>query len=67
MGESRADVEARNKEEESLEEGIPTVEMNPKNPMSRAKQEHEDCGHTVYRNWCAAWVEARGVGRQTSG
>ena len=34
------------------------------NPMSRAEQDHEDCGHAVYRNWCAACVEARGVGRQ---
>ena len=32
--------------------------------MSRGEQEHEDCGHAVYKNWCAACVEARGVGRQ---
>ena len=29
--------------------------------MSRSEQEREDCGHAVYRNWCAACVEARGV------
>ena len=62
MEESRADVETG--KEESLEAEIPTVEMNPQNPMSRAEQEHEDCGHAVYRNWCAACVEACGVGRQ---
>ena len=38
--------------------------MNPKNPTSREKQEHEDSGHVVYRNWCAACVEGRGVGGQ---
>ena len=32
-------------EEESLEAEIPTVEMNPKNPMSREEHEHEDYGH----------------------
>ena len=63
-GESRADVETGNKEEEeSFEAEIPTVEMNPKNPMSREEQEHEDDGHAVYRSWCAACVEGRGVGR----
>ena len=41
-----------------------TIEMILKNPMSRAEQEREDCGHAVYRNWCAACVEARGVGGQ---
>ena len=35
--------------------------MNPKNPTSREKQEHEDSGHAVYRSWCAACVEGRGV------
>ena len=65
MGESRADAETRNEEEEeSPEAEIPTVDMNPKNPKSRAEQEHEDCWHVVYRNWCAACVEVRGVGRQ---
>ena len=38
--------------------------MNPKNPTSREKQEHEDSGHAVYRSWCAASVEGRGVGGQ---
>ena len=63
MGESRADVET-GKEEESLEAEIPTVEMNPKDHMSRAEQEQEDCGHAGYGNWCAPYVEGRGVGRQ---
>ena len=36
MGESRA-VET-GKEEESLKSELPTVEMNPKDPMNRAKQ-----------------------------
>ena len=38
--------------------------MNPKNPTSREKQEHDDSGHAVYRSWCAACVEGRGVGGQ---
>ena len=38
--------------------------MNPKNPTSREKQEREDSGHAVYRSWCAAFVEGRGVGGQ---
>ena len=64
IGESRADVEMGKEEEESSEAEIPTVEMNPNNPMSREEQEHEDYGHAVYRSWCAACVEGRGVGRQ---
>ena len=65
VGESRVDVETGNEEdEESFEVELPTVEVIQKNPMSGAQQEHEDCGHAVYRNWCAACVEARGVGRQ---
>ena len=32
--------------------------------MSKEGQEHEDYGHAVYRSWCAACVEGRGVGRQ---
>ena len=60
--ESGVDVETRNEEEEeSLEAAIPTIEMNPKNSMSREEQEHEDCGHAVYKRWCAAYVEGRGV------
>ena len=63
--ESRADVEMGNDEdEEPLEAEIPRVRMNPKNPTSREKQEHEDSGHAVYRSWCAACVEGRGVGGQ---
>ena len=38
--------------------------MNPKNPKSREKQEHEDSGRAVYRSWCAACVEGGGVGGQ---
>ena len=38
--------------------------MNPKSPTSREKQEHEDSGHSVFRSWCAACVEGRGVGGQ---
>ena len=51
-------------DEEPLEAEIPRVRMNPKNPTSRGKQEHEDSGHAVYRSWCAACVEGRGVGGQ---
>ena len=69
VGESRADVEMGNEEdEEPLEAEIPRVPMNPKNPTSREKQEHEDAGHAVLqelvcRSWCAC-VEGRGVGGQ---
>ena len=38
--------------------------MNPMNPTSREKQEHEDSGHAVCRSWCAACVEGRCVGGQ---
>ena len=63
IGESRADVEMGNDEdEEPLETEISRVRMNPKNPTSREKQEHEDSGHAVYTSWCAACVEGRGVG-----
>ena len=65
IGEARADVEVGNEEdEEPLEAEIPRERMNPKNPTSREKQEHEDTGHAVYRSWCAACVEGRGVGGQ---
>ena len=47
-----------------MEAEIPRVRMNPKNPTSREKQEHEDSGHAVYWSWCAACVEGRGVGGQ---
>ena len=54
-----------NEEDEGpLEAEIPRVRMNPKNPTSREKQEHEDSGHAVYKNWCAACVEGPGVGGQ---
>ena len=63
--EPRADVEMGNDEdEEPLEAEIPRVRMNPKNPTSREKPEHEDPGHAVNRSWCAACVEGRGVGGQ---
>ena len=65
IGESRADVEMGNDEdEEPLEAEIPRVRMNPKNPTSREKQELENSGHAVYRSWCATCVEGRGVGGQ---
>ena len=65
VGESRADVEMGNEEdEEPLEAEIPRVRINPKNPTSREKQEHEDSGHALHRSWCAACVEGRGVGGQ---
>ena len=63
--ESRADVDmGKEEDEEPLEAKIPRVRMNPKNPMSREEQEHGDSGHAVYRIWCAACFEGRGVGRQ---
>ena len=65
VGESRADFDMGNEEdEEPLEAEIPRVRINPKNPTSREKQEHEDSGHAVYRSRCAAFVEGRGVGGQ---
>ena len=57
IGESRED-------EEPLEAEIPRGRMNPKNPTSKEKQEHEDSGNAVYRSWCAGCVECRGVGGQ---
>ena len=50
-------------DEEPLEVEIPRVRINPKNPTSREKQEHEDSGHAVYRSCCAACVEGQGVGQ----
>ena len=65
VGESRADVEMGNDEdEEPLEAEIPKVRINPKIPTSREKQGHEDSARAVYRSWCAACVECRGVGGQ---
>ena len=48
-GDGRAvDVEMGNEQdEEPLEAEIPRVRMNPKNPTSREKQEHEYSGHAV--------------------
>ena len=61
----REDVEMRNDEDkEPLETNFPRARMNPKNPTSREKQDHEDSGHVVYRNRCTACVEGRGVGGQ---
>ena len=51
-------------DEEPFEAEVPRVRMNPKNPTGREEQEHEDSGHAVYRSWCAACVEGRGVGGQ---
>ena len=48
--------------DDDIEAEIPRVRMNPKNPASREKQDHEDSGHVVCRSWCAACVEGRGVG-----
>ena len=61
MGDSRADVE---EDKEPLEAEIPRVRMNPKNPTSREKQEHEGSRHAAYKSWCAACVEGRFVGGQ---
>ena len=48
-------VEMRNDEDgEPLEAEVPRGRMNPKNPTSREKQQHEDSGHAVCSNWCAA-------------
>ena len=64
LGESRADVEMGNDEdEEPLEAEIPR-ECIPRTPTSREKQKREDSGHVVYRSWCAAGVEDRGVDGQ---
>ena len=48
-------------DEDPFEAEIPRVRVNP---TSREEQEHEDSGHAVYRSWCAACVEGRGVGGQ---
>ena len=65
IGAPREDVEMGNDEDqEPLEAEVPRARLNPKNPTSREKQEHEDSGHAVCRSWCAACVEGRGVGGQ---
>ena len=51
-------------DEKLLEAEVPRARMNPNNLTSREKQKHEDSGHAVNRNWCAAGVERRGVGGQ---
>ena len=48
VGESLKYVEDEEREE-SFELDIPIIETNLKNPMRRAEQEREDCGHAVYR------------------
>ena len=63
FGESRTDVEKGNDEDaEPVEAEISRVRMNPKIPTSREKQEHQGPGHVVWRSWCAACDEGRGVG-----
>ena len=47
---------------ELAEAEVHRARINPKNLTSREKQEHEDSGHAVYRNWCAACDQGRGVG-----
>ena len=62
VGESRADVEIGNEEEEeSLEAEISTVETNLKNPMRRVEQEREDSGHAINRNGCTVCIRGRCV------
>ena len=68
LGESRADVEMGNDEdEETLGSSNSGVRMNPKNPTSKEKQEHEDSGHALCRSWCVACVEGRGWWTHRSG
>ena len=50
-------ISCRCRREKTLEPELPAVETNPKNPIRRAEQEREDCGHAVYRNWCLVCVE----------
>ena len=52
------------RDEEPFETEVPRARMNPQSPTSPEKQEHEASGHAVYRNWCTAFVEGRGVGGQ---
>ena len=61
VGESRADVEMGNEEEEEpLEEEIPRVRRHPKNRAERNKNMRiQDMLST--RSWCASCVEGRGV------
>ena len=57
VGESRVDVETRNEEGESLEEGIPSFDVIQKNLTSREELEPEDCGHADCRSWCVVCVQ----------
>ena len=59
MWESRVDVKTGYEEEESLELGILTFEVFPKNPTSTEERELEDCGHSVHKNWRGACVKDR--------
>ena len=43
---------------------FPESELIQRIQQVEQKQEHEDSGHAVYRSWCAACVEGRGVGGQ---
>ena len=59
----REDVESGKGEvEEPLEADVLRAKMIPKNPTSRKKQKHENSGHVVCKNKCAACVEGRGIG-----
>ena len=53
-GAPREKVELGNDEdEEPLEAAGPRARTDPTNPTSGEKQEHEESGNAVYRNWCA--------------
>ena len=56
VGESRVGLITGNEEEESLEVGILTFEVFPKNPTSGEEREFEDCGHSLHKNWRGACV-----------
>ena len=43
---------------------FPRARINPSDPTSREKQEHEDSGHAVNISRSAACVEGGGVGGQ---
>ena len=60
VGESRADVEVGNEEDE---EPLEAENLEVRSKESR-ETKHEDSGHAVYSSWCAACVEGRGVGGQ---
>ena len=49
------------KKKEALEPEIRRVETNLKNPMRKAEQEQEDCGHAVYRIGCSVCIRGRCV------